>query len=146
MLPQFFSFVLSFLVIGSFWNSHHTKFRFIRRYNRTLITLNLLLLMAVAFIPFPTCRAGRIGQRDRHHSLCRARSSLASLLSALEWWYAVRRELVMASTSQHDRRYQTLRPLLTALVFGLSIPIALYNANLAKYFWAVLIPITIFVR
>ena len=39
-----------------------------------------------------------------------------------------------------------VRPLLTALVFGLSIPIALYDANLAKYFWAVLIPITIFVR
>lgn len=145
MLPQFFAYVLSFLVIGSFWNSHHYKFRFVRRYNRTLITLNLLLLMAVAFIPFPTSVLGESGNAAAT-ILYASAIVMASLLSALEWWYAVRRDLVMESTSQHDRRHQTVRPLVTALVFGLSIPIALYDANLAKYFWAVLIPITIFMR
>lgn len=145
MLPQFFTYVLSFLVIGSFWNSHHTKFRFVRRYNRTLITLNMLLLMAVAFIPFPTSVLGESGNTTAT-ILYASAIVVASLLSALEWWYAVRRDLVMESTSQHDRRRQTVRPLLTALIFGLSIPIALYDANVAKYFWAVLIPLSIFVR
>ncbi len=145
MLPQFFSYVLSFLVIGSFWNSHHYKFRFVRRYNRTLITLNLLLLMAVAFIPFPTAVLGESGNATAT-ILYASAIILASLLSALEWWYAVRRDLIMASTSKHDRRRQTVRPLITALVFALSIPIALYDATLAKLFWAVLIPITILMR
>jgi uncharacterized membrane protein len=142
MLPQFFTYVLSFLVIGSFWNSHHYKFRYVRRYNRTLITLNLLLLMAVAFIPFPTSVLGESGNATAT-ILYASAIVIASLLSALQWWYAVRRDLVMESTSQHDRRHQTMRPLLTALVFGLSIPIALYNPAWAKYFWAVLIPITL---
>ncbi len=105
MLPQFFTYVLSFLVIGSFWNSHHTKFRYVRRYNRTLITLNLLLLMAVAFIPFPTSVLGESGNATAT-ILYASAIVLASLLSALEWWYAVRRDLLMESTSQHDRRYQ----------------------------------------
>ena len=145
MLPQFFTYILSFLVIGSFWNSHHYKFRFVRRYNRTLITLNMLLLMAVAFIPFPTSVLGESGNAAAT-ILYASAIVVASLLSALEWWYAVRRNLVLASTPQHDRRRQTMRPLITALVFGLSIPIALYDANLAKYFWAVLIPVSLFMR
>ncbi len=145
MLPQFFTYVLSFLVIGSFWSSHHTKFRYVNRYNRTLITLNMLLLMAVAFIPFPTSVLGESGNATAT-ILYASAIILASLLSALEWWYAVRRDLIMVNTSKHDRRRQTVRPLITALVFALSIPITLYDATLAKLFWAVLIPITILMR
>lgn len=54
MWPQLLSYVLSFLVIGSLWGSHHRKFRYINRYDGRLVWLNLLLLMVIAFIPFPT--------------------------------------------------------------------------------------------
>jgi uncharacterized membrane protein len=36
------------------WANHHTLFEYIRRTNRTLIVVNLLLLMGVGFVPFPT--------------------------------------------------------------------------------------------
>lgn len=32
--PQIESYVISFLVIGTFWISHHQKFRYIRCYNK----------------------------------------------------------------------------------------------------------------
>jgi len=51
---QYLAFMTSFVVIGAFWLAHHRKFRYIRRYDRGLLSLNLLLLMSVAFIPFPT--------------------------------------------------------------------------------------------
>jgi uncharacterized membrane protein len=145
MLPQFFSYVLSFLVIGSFWNNHHYKFRYIRRYDRRLITLNLLLLMSIAFIPFPTAVLGESGNATAT-ILYACAIIVPSLLSALEWWYAVHSGLVMESTSQRIKRRQTVRPLLTALVFALSIPVALYDPLLGKLFWALLIPISFLLR
>ncbi len=40
--PKFFSYVLSFLVIGSYWVGHHQTFRYVMSYDRTLLWLNLL--------------------------------------------------------------------------------------------------------
>ena len=46
--------MLSFLVIGVMWANHHALFKYIRRAARALILSNLLLMMGVAFVPFPT--------------------------------------------------------------------------------------------
>jgi uncharacterized membrane protein len=54
LLPDIFSYVLSFLVILFYWMGHHVMFRVIRRYDSGLIWLNSLFLMCIAFLPFPT--------------------------------------------------------------------------------------------
>lgn len=46
--PKYFGYVLSFVVIISFWNIHHSIFSAIRGYDRGLIWLNSLFLMFVA--------------------------------------------------------------------------------------------------
>src|SRR5919197_2493902 len=55
---KFFAFGLSFLVIGQYWLAHHRVFRHIRRYDLGLLWLNLLWLLAIAFLPFPTAVLG----------------------------------------------------------------------------------------
>jgi uncharacterized membrane protein len=52
--PAYFGYVTSFLTIGAIWLAHHGIFRRLRLVNRSVMTVNLLLLMAVAFLPFPT--------------------------------------------------------------------------------------------
>jgi uncharacterized membrane protein len=52
--PQYFAYVVSFLTIGIMWMNHHTIFAHITRVDRPLLVINLLLLMAVVAIPFPT--------------------------------------------------------------------------------------------
>ena len=54
LAPSFFGFVLSFLVIGRFWMGHHNAFGLIDHYDSKLAWPNLLLLMAIAFMPFST--------------------------------------------------------------------------------------------
>jgi TMEM175 potassium channel family protein len=44
---------LTFVVILTFWVSHHSIFGAIRRYDRNLIWLNSLFFMCLAFLPFP---------------------------------------------------------------------------------------------
>ena len=52
--PEYFAYVVSFLTIGIMWMNHHTILAHVRRVNRPLLVLNLLLLMVVVAIPFPT--------------------------------------------------------------------------------------------
>jgi uncharacterized membrane protein len=52
--PQYAAYVVSFLSIGIMWMNHHTLFGHVTRIDRPLLVLNLLLLMGVVAIPFPT--------------------------------------------------------------------------------------------
>jgi len=52
--PQYFAYVVSFLTIGIMWMNHHTIFAHVARVGRPLLVLNLLLLMGIVAIPFPT--------------------------------------------------------------------------------------------
>jgi uncharacterized membrane protein len=52
--PSYLAYVTSFLTIGGIWGVHHGIFRRLQYMNRELMLANLLLLMAVAFLPFPT--------------------------------------------------------------------------------------------
>jgi uncharacterized membrane protein len=145
MMPQIFSYILSFLVIGSFWNNHHRKFQYVNAIDHRILLINLLLLMAIAFLPFPTSVLGESGNATATIFYA-GTIVVASLFLALLWWYPVRHNMVRPETSRQVKRVELLRPLTAALVFGLSIPIALYDADMAKYFWAVLVPVSISLR
>ncbi len=56
--PQVLSYITSFIVIGVIWINHHALFHFLKRVDRAALVINLLLLMCVAFIPFPTALIG----------------------------------------------------------------------------------------
>jgi uncharacterized membrane protein len=52
--PSYLAYLTSFLTIGSAWFWHHGLFRRMSHADHTVARLNLLLLMVVAFLPFPT--------------------------------------------------------------------------------------------
>ena len=52
--PHYATYVVSFLTIGIIWLNHHAQFQRIERPDRTLMVLNLFLLMFVTLTPFPT--------------------------------------------------------------------------------------------
>jgi uncharacterized membrane protein len=52
--PSYLAYVTSFITIGGLWMAHHALFRCLRYANAMIMRLNLLLLMAVSFLPFPT--------------------------------------------------------------------------------------------
>jgi uncharacterized membrane protein len=61
-LPQFLNecllsfvvFVLSFAVIGRFWLAHHRFFEHLRGFSPGLIFFNLMWLLGIVFLPYPT--------------------------------------------------------------------------------------------
>jgi uncharacterized membrane protein len=52
--PAYAAYVTSFLIIGIIWVNHHAVFELIGRVDRSVLFLNLLLLMAVVAFPFVT--------------------------------------------------------------------------------------------
>jgi uncharacterized membrane protein len=66
--PSYAAYVVSFGTIGIIWVNHHQLFVHVRRVDRTLLFLNLALLMVVSLIPFPTAILGRFAtaERDSH--------------------------------------------------------------------------------
>jgi uncharacterized membrane protein len=52
--PSYFAYVISFLTIGIMWLNHHGMFAQIHRVDRPLLLLNLLLLLGIVALPWPT--------------------------------------------------------------------------------------------
>src|SRR5919204_745073 len=64
--PSYATYAASFLTIGIMWLNHHGLFSRLARVDRPLAMLNLVLLLLIAFVPFPTAVAGEhvLGARD----------------------------------------------------------------------------------
>jgi len=56
--PKYATFAVSFVTIGIMWINHHALFENVARVDRRLSFINLFLLMAISFVPFPTAVLG----------------------------------------------------------------------------------------
>jgi uncharacterized membrane protein len=137
--PKYLAYIVSFLVIGLFWMGHHRKFRFIRRYDNTFIMLNLVLLMAIAFIPFATSILSEFGNRTAtiFYALTMVATGLVSFAIWQYAWHSGR--LVLADLDRRHHRRETLGPLFVISIFLLSIGLAFINADLAKLSWLLVV-------
>lgn len=52
--PSYLAFLTSFATIGIMWINHHGLFRHMQSADHWLMVINLLLLLGVTFVPFPT--------------------------------------------------------------------------------------------
>jgi uncharacterized membrane protein len=141
--PGFVSFLLSFLFIGIMWINHHRLFTHVKRADDVLMAVNLLLLLGVVWIPYPTSvLAQAVGTgRLREAALFYNGSYLAiALLYNLLLFACVRRGLVDRSYEavEHIARRYALGPSLYVaclLITWWSVPASLaLNGGLALYF------------
>jgi len=107
--PRYVSYVVSFLTVGIVWVNHHALFARINRVTRPLLFLNLLLLMAVSFLPFPTALLGEYLAAGHEQGTAAAVYSLnlgaINLAFAVMWVYLIRRpDLVEAAWRAHLNR------------------------------------------
>jgi len=75
-------------VIGLYWYTHHLMFQHIRRWDGGLILINLVLLMFVAFLPFPVALFGAFRRNPIAVAFYTSSIALTGLVQSLLWWYA----------------------------------------------------------
>ena len=138
--PKFLSYVISFLVIAIYWQAHHRVFRPIRSYDSTLLWLNVLFLMAISFLPFPTSLLGEYGEEQLSVVIYATTAAVASLLLVSISWYATSEHRLVAPDSVDDEaeRIQRVQGLAVPVVFVLSIGISFFSPRAAMYSWLLL--------
>lgn len=92
--PSFVAYALSFLLIGVVWVNHHAVFHLIARVDLGLIWFNLLLLLDVAFMPYPTVLLANtlISRRDETTAAVCYGATLVvgGMFFCGIWWHASR--------------------------------------------------------
>ncbi len=143
MWQKYLAYVISFLAIGSFWISHHRKFRYVVGHNRSLLVLNLLFLMVIAFIPFPTSLISV--SSDAYVTIFYAATMVAgSILMTVVWAYAsAKHRLIEPGLSKKVIRSETILPLITGGIFLVSIGIAFIDPDLAKLSWVLVLLVSL---
>jgi uncharacterized membrane protein len=141
--PRYLAYVLSFVVIGRFWAAHHQAFRLIGRYDAVLVWLNLLLLMFVAFLPFPTAVLGAHNGTPAAAVLYAAAVVLTGTASLAHWWYASRPGgLLRPGIGRARVRALRARGLVGPVFFALTLPIAVFVPYAAEILWFLVFPLT----
>jgi uncharacterized membrane protein len=82
--------VISFLLLAAFWVAHHSQFHHIRYIDRTLLWLNIIILMLVAFIPFTSTIAGIFPADPLASAVFEAHLLITGLLFHIQWRYATK--------------------------------------------------------
>ncbi len=134
--PSYVTYLVTFGVIGIMWVNHHALFERIKVVNRTLMFLNLLLLMTISFLPFPTAllaRYLRVGGQDA--SVAAAVYSLNALCIALAfsamWRYLSRTPAVLADGFTTEMARTALkRAGIGPVIYAATIVIAFINPYL----------------
>jgi len=146
--PHYAAYLVSFLVIGIVWVNHHAVMELIADVDRQFAFLNLLLLMAVALIPFATAVLADYlaAGGGPAHAAAAAYSGVISLMGVAFgaiWIYASRGGRLLVAGFPHEelpritRRFVVGTPiyLMTIGVAFLSAPLCLaMHATLAIYY------------
>jgi uncharacterized membrane protein len=91
--PSYLAYVTSFVTIGIIWMNHHHTVSLMARTDRTHQFLNVLLLLTIAFLPFPTKLVSDYLHRPGADAATLAYTSTLVVMAALHlvWWQYARR-------------------------------------------------------
>lgn len=83
--PSYFAVVMSFVMIGIYWANHHYVFKLFDRTDHGLNLLNLLLLLCITFLPFPTAVLGDYMLHEQTQTTAATFYAFGLLLPAVSW-------------------------------------------------------------
>jgi uncharacterized membrane protein len=145
--PSYFSYAITFMLVGNVWANHHVMFDHIRHADRMVLFLNTVLLMDIAVLPFAAAvlaNAFRSGQGERTavvvHGIV---FEVAALLFNLIWRYARRERLIARTIDEAGARAIGRRFLLglawigAGTLLGAAIPLlgAAVFVSFIIFFW-----------
>ena len=126
--PSYGAYVLSFVMIGIYWANHHSFFRLFVRADHYFLVLNVVFLMAIAFLPFPTAVLGEYlddaAQRDTAVTLYAFGLLLPAFGWLSVWLYGNARGLVDERLEPAYLRFLTIQYLLSNLLYASALLIS----------------------
>ena len=124
LAPHMFGYLLTFLVAGTYWFAHHRDFDLIARYDRNLLSYNMLFLLFIGLLPFSTAAVSLVYSATNiywfYWAVYAANICAAGIMLSLTWSYALSHQLMRGELTRAEQRHITARQLVTPVVFLLS--------------------------
>jgi uncharacterized membrane protein len=139
---SFFSYTLSFLIAGVWWNAHHRNFGHIRSSDSTLRWLNLLFLLWIALLPFFTKILDQYINLQLGVVLYATDQAAAGIFLTFLWMYASKNHrLIDKNMKEPSIRLATFRNVAAPIFFFVSIGISFASPVLAVVSWVGMVPV-----
>ena len=108
--PSYLAYLTSFITIGIIWMNHHHAVSLLGRTDRTFLFVNNLLLLTVAFLPFPTKLVAQFLQSDDEKAAALAYAATFVLMAAMHqvWWQYARRTRRLIAAGTPDSALQAV--------------------------------------
>jgi uncharacterized membrane protein len=133
--PSYLAYLVSFATIGAVWFSHTVITEYLDHANSTFVRLNLLLLLAVSFLPFPTRLVAEYTREVKAErvavTVLGINLLLTLILVSIVWRYAVHEQLVRPDLADEDVKTLTKRLTPTLGIYGVLIIVGLFLPLLA---------------
>ena len=129
--PHFFSFILSFMIIGIYWVAHHRMFNFVTNYDNKLIWLNLFFLFFIVMMPFSSNIYGVYGGLNTAFSLYVFNISMISFFNFLLYHYISRPTKKLSHGLENPRlvKYYKTRTCIVPVCFGIGLIISFLGTS-----------------
>lgn len=141
--PSYVAYLVSFLVIGAIWINHTAMFEHVHHADGALLLLNLLQLMDVAFLPFPTAVLAEAYRRGADEPLAAAfyggTLTLLGIFVYGTWRYAARGDGLLHDrvTPNHARQIER-RYLIGPVSYAVGTVVALFVPWVAVLIYAMI--------
>jgi uncharacterized membrane protein len=129
------SFFVSFTVIGFYWKGQHATFALLKAVDGGYITLNLVYLALIAFLPFPTALVGAYEEEPVTVVIYAVTLSAASAMEFVMFLWTVRRDLMIEPLTRAGVRFVAVAQAIPVVVIVLSIPLAFVSPTLTLLSW-----------
>jgi uncharacterized membrane protein len=146
LVPSIIHYIISFMVVGTYWISYHRIFEHIRHANITLVWLNLLFLFFISLTAYFTGLLTTYGNHKIVVITFAGIMAATGLMLCIMWWYATHnRHLVDKDIHPDLVKYFLLRHIASPVIFLVSIGISFINIQLTQFFWALILPVGIII-
>ena len=131
--PSYFAYIFSFIMIGVFWANHHYVFNLYERSNRIFKLINLLFLMFISFLPFPTAVLARYITDTQQRQTAIILYTLTLFVTVLMWlfmWLYASHDHQLLNKNLDDQfiAHLTRQYTGTGVLYFLALVLSLWNS------------------
>jgi uncharacterized membrane protein len=130
LLPEFFSYVLSFIYIGIYWNNHHHMLQTTEKVTGGILWANLHLLFWLSLFPISTAWMGE----NHFAALPTAIYGVVLLMAAIAYWFLQRTIIISQGEGSILARAigRDIKGKISPLLYLLAIPLAFFSQWLSE--------------
>jgi uncharacterized membrane protein len=147
LIPNIVGYIISFWIIANFWIKYHWIMSLIKECDRIIILMNLVFLMFIAILPFPTSLLGKYPDQQLVIIFYSVIIFFTGSIPALLWVYASKgHKFIEKTLTKRFINQVNISSLLAPAIFLIAIPFSHISPYLSMFVWSLALPFESFLE